>query len=326
MKKHRHLILGSIFLSAIVFLAALLYLRAPFSIHVRIAEDGGFMPDHIKASIGEPLRLLLISDDVEHSFALGHNPMEPVLLKPGKPVFLTLTFDKPGLYTYYSTTPSSLNFWRVRGVIEVSGSEPTVSAEPPMYVRLELDLDEEHDETGSEHESILWEQTPSATEGAAFENLIPSSYLSQDLYITNSPKEIFDQLQNETALQSLSDQDTWNLVAYIWQENTTATSLEEAQLLYRVNCQSCHGETGAGDGQFASEMKSMAQAAADPHGIQAPTDFTNPEHLLDDKPVILQGKILRGGMGTGMPMWGSIFTDEQLWNLVAYLYTFHFGP
>lgn len=26
---------------------------------------------------------------------------------------------------------------------------------------------------------------------------------------------------------------------------------------------------------------------------------------------MLQGKILRGGMGTGMPYWGPIFTEEQ---------------
>ena len=32
-----------------------------------------------------------------------------------------------------------------------------------------------------------------------------------------------------------------------------------------------------------------------------------------------------GGMGTGMPMWGSIFTDEQIWTLVGYLYTFQFN-
>jgi len=25
-----------------------------------------------------------------------------------------------------------------------------------------------------------------------------------------------------------------------------------------------------------------------------------------------------------MPMWGSIFTEEQTWDLVAYLYTFQF--
>jgi hypothetical protein len=25
-----------------------------------------------------------------------------------------------------------------------------------------------------------------------------------------------------------------------------------------------------------------------------------------------------------MPMWGSIFTEEQIWDLIAYLYSFQF--
>jgi len=30
-------------------------------------------------------------------------------------------------------------------------------------------------------------------------------------------------------------------------------------------------------------------------------------------------------MGTGMPMWGSIFTEAQIWDLIAYLYSFQFS-
>jgi mono/diheme cytochrome c family protein len=46
--------------------------------------------------------------------------------------------------------------------------------------------------------------------------------------------------------------------------------------------------------------------------------------MLGASPALLQGKILRGGMGTGMPMWGSIFTEEQIWDLIAYIYSFQF--
>ena len=35
-----------------------------------------------------------------------------------------------------------------------------------------------------------------------------------------------------------------------------------------------------------------------------------------------KSKIRRGGMGTGMPYWGSIFTEEELAALVDYLWTF----
>jgi mono/diheme cytochrome c family protein len=46
--------------------------------------------------------------------------------------------------------------------------------------------------------------------------------------------------------------------------------------------------------------------------------------MLSASPAHLQGKILRGGMGTGMPYWGPIFTDDQTWALVSYLWTFQF--
>jgi mono/diheme cytochrome c family protein len=46
--------------------------------------------------------------------------------------------------------------------------------------------------------------------------------------------------------------------------------------------------------------------------------------MLAASPALLQGKILRGGMGTGMPSWGAIFTAEQAWSLVAYIYSFQF--
>jgi mono/diheme cytochrome c family protein len=57
---------------------------------------------------------------------------------------------------------------------------------------------------------------------------------------------------------------------------------------------------------------------------QTPANFTDPIRLLGASPALLQGKILRGGMGTGMPMWGSIFTEEQTWDLIAYIYSFQF--
>ena len=64
-----------------------------------------------------------------------------------------------------------------------------------------------------------------------------------------------------------------------------------------------------------------------------PRSFYSTDRLVDRRkrfnaagvrPSLLQGKVLRGGMGTGMPMWGAIFTDQQTWNIIAYLYTFQF--
>jgi hypothetical protein len=62
--------------------------------------------------------------------------------------------------------------------------------------------------------------------------------------------------------------------------------------------------------------------AAGQHGLSRPPDFTDPRVLLGAPPALLEGKLLRGGMGTGMPYWGPIFAGDDMKALVAYLYTF----
>jgi mono/diheme cytochrome c family protein len=44
--------------------------------------------------------------------------------------------------------------------------------------------------------------------------------------------------------------------------------------------------------------------------------------MLGASPALLQGKVVRGGMGTGMPYWGPILTDAQVRAVVDYLWTF----
>ena len=44
--------------------------RTPL-VHAKIAENGGWSPDIIKANVGEPLHLQLTSDDVVHGFSVG---------------------------------------------------------------------------------------------------------------------------------------------------------------------------------------------------------------------------------------------------------------
>ena len=46
--------------------------------------------------------------------------------------------------------------------------------------------------------------------------------------------------------------------------------------------------------------------------------------MLAASDVLLQGKLLRGGMGTGMPEFGSLYTDEELWAMVMHLRRFLF--
>ena len=293
--------------------------RTPL-IHAQIAEDGGWNPDVIHANANQPLTLHLTSDDVVHGFAVGQMDMQSVDVLPGKVTSITLNFDKPGIYTFFCTRWCGLNHWRMRGTIEVSGSpaDPQpVSA--PMYVTLGLDIDAPHDAPSTPG------TRPSAINGQQL-LLDLSSSRSINYDRANSPYQVFDEL----SITSLTEKQRWDVVAYIWKSNTTPESLANGRDLYSQNCAACHGERGGGDGVFADDLAASGEASmqtmtgADNMMMQTPVDFTNVTRMLGASPALLQGKILRGGMGTGMPMWGSIFTEEQIWDLIAYLYSFQF--
>ena len=292
-------------------------------IHARMAESGGWTPENLTAEVGRPQHLRLTSDDVMHGFAVGQSDQPAVDVLPGEISEVTLTFDRPGKYTFYCTRWCSVNHWRMRGTIEVTGPETTAEAvKPPLYVTLGMDIDAEH------HAEVIPNQMPSVARGAKLGVSIPTEYQSQEYYLSHSPVELWKALREESSLSRLSDQDLWDLVALTWQSNTTPQDLKQGQQLFGTNCAACHGEAGAGDGVFANDLEQPK--TGDHTDMQTgemtmrPTDFTDPEHLLAASPAHLQGKILRGGMGTGMPYWGPIFTEEQTWALVAYLWTFQF--
>ena len=316
-------LLARIFVIVAIFLAIgtplYFWSRTPL-IHAHVAEDGGWNPDVIQANAGGPLHLRFTSDDVVHGFAVGQMEMEGVDILPGKVTDVTLTFDKPGIYTFFCTRWCGLNHWRMRGTIEVAGaSDSTEASSPPLYVSLGLDIDAPHDAP------VVPSSQPSAINGQQLAANLQIDR-STDYYLTHSPYQVFDGLSNT----SLTEAQRWDAVASIWESNTKSESLTNGQQLYAQNCAACHGENGSGDGVFADDLAAAGEsstqtmAGADGMTMQTPVDFTNPTSMLGASPALLQGKILRGGMGTGMPMWGSIFTEEQIWDLIAYLYSLQF--
>ncbi len=315
----RSLVIAGILLA--IAAPLLLWARTPI-IHARMAEDGGWNPDVIQAEVGKPLHLKITSDDVAHGFAVGQMEMQSVDITPGKVTDITLNFDKPGVYTFFCTRWCGLNHWRMRGTIEVSGSPSDVEpASPPLYVSLNLDIDAPHDAPS------IPINKPSAVNGQQYTNQLPfTNYQSSDYYRSHSPYQVFTDLSTTT----LTESQRWDVVAYIWQTNTSPESLANGKQLYAQNCAACHGENGAGNGVFADDLATAGESSmqtmegAMDMMMQTPVDFTDPARMLGASPALLQGKILRGGMGTGMPMWGSIFTEEQIWDLVAYIYSFQF--
>jgi mono/diheme cytochrome c family protein len=285
----------------------------------RLPDNGGWSPDIIPAQVGVPLRLRLTSDDVMHGFAIGQFPLAALDIAPGEVVETTITFTQPGKYVFYCTRWCSADHWRMRGTIDVSGPiMRTDEASPPLYEMLSLDLDEPH------AAPTVPDRRPSAARGGALGAVIPARFLSVDYHRSRSPAGKWSDLRHDPATAGLSDQDVWDLVAHMWALQATPPIFREGARLYRANCAACHGENGAGDGVMAAAVAGSRMGPDET--ARAPADFTDTDQMLGASPALLQGKIIRGGMGTGMPNWGPIFRVAETWAIADFLFGFQFEP
>jgi mono/diheme cytochrome c family protein/plastocyanin len=291
-----------------------------FELHARMPENGGWSIEHFQVQTGQTLHLRLTSDDVVHSFAIGQSDRTPLQIQPGEVVDTTLKFDRPGKYTFYCTSWCGPNHWRMRGTIDVTGPEPSATAAPrPLFLQLNLDLDAPHPA------SVTPAAAPDAQQGAQIQSRLPAYTADAEGYWVTSPAQLWQRLRTEASLSDLSDADVWNAVAWTWQSRTSPEKIAAGQKLYATNCAACHGEAGQGDGVMVRSLPTMvpdSQEHMDHDGLVRPPDFTDPKNLLGASPALLEGKLIRGGMGTGMPSWGSILTREQIDALIGYLYTF----
>ena len=320
------LVVGAAVLGAIA-VPLILWWRTPL-VHAQMAEDGGWNPDALKAAVGVPLQLRITSDDVVHGFAVGKLDIPAVDIVPGKVTNITLLFQDPGTYTFFCTRWCGLNHWRMRGTIEVVGdvaaANPPHERSRPLYTTLGIDLDAPRSAPLTPAEKPV-----AALEAQQFKDEL-AGYMSLDYYRSHSPYEVWRELRADPASAARGDSELWNMTASIWRSNTTPQAVAEGEQLFAQNCAACHGEGGAGDGVFADDLAAARQASlqsmmGDSQMVmQSPARLTDARRMLAASPALLQGKILRGGMGTGMPSWGPILTEEQTWNLVAYLYSFQF--
>jgi plastocyanin len=273
-------------------------------------EQGGWQPGNISAQVGVPLKLHLTSEDVVHGFAIGQFDVPEVEVLPGIYTEFEITFDEPGTYTYYCTTWCGPNHWRMRGTIKVeSPNDPADEVKTtPLYITLGIDIDGDHEA------DYLPSRIPSALLGDSLKVQLSDNYYSADYYYSSSPAKIFTDLRDEESLEKFQDGQIWNLVAALYWKSTSMENITEGQQLYTDNCAACHGVTGQGDGVFAKSDEFLS----------SPVAFSENGHMLGSSPALLQGKIIRGGMGTGMPYWGTIFTERETWSLVSYIFSFQF--
>lgn len=283
--------------------------------------SGGWQPDTITVNLGERVRLRIASSDVVHGFAvpaLGINVDE---ILPGHVQEVEFVPNQIGRFPFSCTRWCSVDHWRMRGVIQVDdpanpkGVAPT-AAPPPLYQQLHLDLDAPHPALN------IPSRAPSAAAGAALALAAPGYLNDRDYLRTRSPSDLFSQMRAETVFRSVSDSQLWDLIAFSFERAYGAHDLARGSALFARDCAACHGETGRGDGPAGANLPGLS--AMNPEKKRGPADFTDASQMLGASDILLQGKVLRGGMGTGMPEWGSLYSQTDMRDVVGFLRSFIF--
>jgi mono/diheme cytochrome c family protein len=273
----------------------------------RTAMSGGWSQDGIVLQAGEPVTFRLTSEDVVHGFAIGHVDLQPVDVLPGEWSTFHWNPQQPGEYTFYCTRWCGPDHWRMTGSIQVVDEANIYPrATPPAAPRYQVfgvNIDER--ETIPGLSEIRLQAMPLAQVSvpvAAWQD-------KRDPDLT-TPLDAFEKLRQEPILVAFSDAEVWNLVAYLWLQDLEPPLVEAGRNIFESNCSACHGPTGAGDGVMASAFDDPVVA-----------NFTDLSRMATTNTILLEGKILRGGMGTGMPYWGTILTVEKIGAVVDYLWT-----
>jgi mono/diheme cytochrome c family protein len=230
-----------------------------------------------------------------------------------------------GRFPFACTRWCSADHWRMRGNIEVvdpSRQSPPATSAPPLFQQMKIDIDAMHPAQN------VPRQRPSAARGAS-----PSLTVSENLR-TRSPSEVFAVLRGDLGLKALDDQPLWDAIAFAYERAVGRDAIERGRQLFARDCAACHGEGGKGNGTAGLKLPGLGAMHPDtsaPHTMadvkKGPADFTDASQMLGASDVLLQGKILRGGMGTGMPEWGSLYTEQDMWDVISFIrsFTFDYG-
>lgn len=288
-----------------------------------LPENGGWAGLPLRVESGRSVILDVQTIEGSHAFAIAHTDVRSPILTQGTDQSIRFTAPQPGKYVLYCTVWCSPYHWRMRTVLEVTDpDEPEV---PISYVTETrrynipveaLSLDEPHPATSLS----LWRGN--AKRGEEVRQTLSTRQSRQNLALYTewplvTPATMFEQVRHmdggeAPAGSSPTEQELWDLTAYLWRERTSKDVLAQGASLYTENCAACHGPSGSGDGPFASFTPGDEP------------DLRDPANAYGASPALYYAKISRGGMGTGMPNWGMIFDENEMWALVDFLYSFAF--
>ena len=105
-----------------------------------------------------------------------------------------------------------------------------------------------------------------------------------------------------------------SLLATLTPESRAPADLANGARLFAARCSSCHGISGAGDGELALSG-----------AIPAPGDFTQPESARAQSLQTWLMTIRDGRIEALMPPWGEALTAAELRDVALYSYTLHYS-
>ncbi len=105
---------------------------------------------------------------------------------------------------------------------------------------------------------------------------------------------------------SLTDQQRWDVVAYLYTLSTSGERIEQGQALYQEYCSECHGESGDGNGEGAKGS------------TQGSVELTDLEWIANRSGTDLY-QVIASGVGEVMPGYEETLSEEQRWTITEYL-------
>ncbi len=290
-------------------------------------NNGGWQPDTLRVNLGERVRLRISSPDVVHGFEIPAFGVKVDEILPGHVEQVEFTATQAGRFPFACTRWCSADHWRMRGVLEVvdpaNPNPPPAAYAPPLFQQLNVDIDAPHPA------AQVPTQRPSAARALGLDLVLPAQFKERETWQRQSPSELFATLRANRSFAGYGDQELWDALALAYQQAVGEEALARGQALYTRDCAACHGQTGRGNGPAGRNLPGLAamhpsqEGAHDSANVKhGPADFTDAAQMLGASDVLLQGKILRGGMGTGMPEWRSLYGDEEMWDVVAYVRSF----
>ncbi len=275
-------------------------------------DAGGWQPATIRVNVGERVRLRIFASDVVHGIEIPALGVRVDEILPGHVAEVEFTATQAGRFPFACTRWCSVDHWRMRGAILVNdpaqGDAPAPTFQPPLYQQLNLNLDDMHPAQN------VPAQKPSAARGAQLNLKIDADFR------TDSPSDVFSKLRADETYNAYTDAQLWDALAFAYFRD--ANALQNGARLYARDCAACHGERGDGTGPAGKDLPGLTFMHPDMQS--GPADFTDGAEMLGASDALLQGKVLRGGTGTGMPEWGSLYSAQDLWDVVAFLRVFTF--